>query len=109
MNLRLPSVKTDATLPTKGDGAGAVDFPRYTEVPDQRDSEANLGSRILSYIGLARKHKYLIIVVVAIFMFGGVIATMLTPKIYSASTTIKIDRSIPTVFKGQTAGAGSDY
>ena len=34
---------------------------------------------------------------------------MLTPKIYSASTTIKIDRSIPTVFKGQTAGAGSDY
>ena len=71
MNLRLPSVKTDATLPTKGDGAGAVDFPRYTEVPDQRDSEANLGSRILSYIGLARKHKYLIIVVIAIFMFGG--------------------------------------
>ena len=71
MNLRLPSVKTDATLPAKGDGAGAVDFPRYTEVPDQRDLEANLGSRILSYIGLARKHKYLIIVVVAIFMFGG--------------------------------------
>ena len=33
MNLHLPSVKTDATLPTKGDGAGAVDFPRYTEVP----------------------------------------------------------------------------
>ena len=109
MNLRLPSVKTDASLPMKGDGAGAVDFPRYTEVPDQRDSEANLGSRILSYIGLARKHKYLIIVVVAIFMFGGVIATMQTPKIYSASTTIKIDRSIPTVFKGQTAGAGSDH
>ena len=101
MNLHLPSVKTDATLPAKGDGAGAVDFPRYTEVPiDQSDSGADLGSRILNYIGLARKHKYLIIVVVAIFMFGGVIEpTMLTPKIYSASTTIKIDRSVPTVFK----------
>ena len=103
MNLHLPSVKTDATLPAKGDGAGAVDFPRYTEVPiDQSDSGADLGSRILNYIGLARKHKYLIIVVVAIFMFGGVIETMLTPKIYSASTTIKIDRSVPTVFKSSS-------
>lgn len=100
MNLRLPSVKIDATLPTKGDGAGAADFPRYTELPlGQRDSEANLGATILNYLGLARKHKYLIILVVAIFMFGGVIVTMLTPKIYSASTTIKIDRSVPTVFK----------
>jgi polysaccharide biosynthesis transport protein len=110
VNLLLPKVKTDATLPTKGDGAGAVDFPRYTEVPlGQSDSGADLGSRILNYIGLARKHKYLIIVVVVIFMFGGVIATMLTPKIYSASTTIKIDRSVPTVFKTQTSGAGTDY
>ena len=110
MNLRLPSVKIDATLPTKGDGAGAADFPRYTELPlGQRDSEANLGSTILNYLGLARKHKYLIILVVAIFMFGGVIVTMLTPKIYSASTTIKIDRSVPTVFKSRTAGAELDY
>ena len=110
LNLHLPNVKTGATLPTKGDGAGAVDFPRYTEVPlDQSDSGTNLGSRILNYIGLARKHKYLIIVVVAIFMFGGIIETMLTPKIYSASTTIKIDRSVPTVFKGQTAEAGTYY
>ena len=110
MNLHLPSVKTDATLPAKGDGAGAVDFPRYTEVPlDQSDSGADLGSRILNYIGLARKHKYLIIVVVAIFMFGGVIETMLTPKIYSASTTIKIDRSVPTVFKSRAADAETYY
>ena len=109
MNLRLPSVKTDATLPTKGDGTGAVDFARYTEVPGQRDWEADLTSRIFNYIGLALKHKYLIIVVVAIFMFGGLIMTMLTPKIYSASTTIKIDRSIPTVFKGQATEAGPDY
>ena len=106
MNSHLPSVKTDAILPTKGDGARAVDFPRYTEVPiDQSDSGADLGSRILNYIGLARKHKYLIIVVVAIFLFGGVIETMLTPKIYSASTTIKIDRSVPTVFKSRAAEA----
>ena len=108
MNLRLPSVKADATLPAKSDGTGAVDFARYTEVPGQPDWEADLSSRILNYIGLALKHKYLIIVVVAIFMFGGLIETMLTPKIYSASTTIKIDRSIPTVFKGQTGAAVSE-
>ena len=110
MNLRLPSVKTDVTLPTKGDGAGSVDFARYPEAPlGQGDSGADLGSRILNYIGLARKHRYLIIVVIAIFMFGGLIETMLTPKIYSASTTIKIDRSIPTVFKSQTTGVEPDY
>jgi polysaccharide biosynthesis transport protein len=45
--------------------------------------------------------------VIAIFMFGGVIETMLTPKIYSASTTIKIDRSVPTVFKSRAAEAES--
>ena len=108
MNLRLPSVNTDATLPTKSEGTGAVDFARYTEVPGPRDWEADLSSRILSYIGLALKHKYLIIIVVAIFMFLGLIETMLTPKIYSASTTIKIDRSIPTVFKGQTGTGASE-
>ena len=108
MNLRLPSVKADATLPAKSDGTGAVDLARYTEVPGQPAGEADLTSRILNYIGLALKHKYLIIVVVAIFMFGGLIETMLTPKIYSASTTIKIDRSAPTVFKGQTGAGASD-
>jgi polysaccharide biosynthesis transport protein len=110
VNLQLPNIKTGACLPAKGDGAGAIDFPRYTEVPlDQSDSGTDLGSRILNYIGLARKHKYLIIVIVAIFMFGGLIETMLTPKIYSASTTIKIDRSVPTAFKGRAAEAALDY
>jgi uncharacterized protein involved in exopolysaccharide biosynthesis len=109
LNLRLPSVKADATLPAKSDGTGAVDFARYTEVPGQPTGEADLTSRILNYIGLALKHKYLIIVVVAIFMFGGLIETMLTPKIYSASTTIKIDRATPSAFKSQNAEVGQDY
>jgi capsular exopolysaccharide synthesis family protein len=104
VNLHLPSVKTDATLPAKGDGAGPALSPGYTELPfDERASGADLSAKILLYIGLARKHKVLIIAVVAIFMFGGVIATMLTPKIYSASTTITIDRSVPKVFKSRAA------
>ena len=110
MNLHLPSVKADPSLPTKGDGAGAgtAVFSGYTELPfDERASGADLGSKILLYIGLARKHKILIIAIVAIFMFGGVVATMLMPKIYSASTTITIDRSVPKVFKGRTDEARS--
>jgi capsular exopolysaccharide synthesis family protein len=39
---------------------------------------------------------------VGIFLFGGIIVTLQTPKIYSASTTMKIDRSVPQVFKSQT-------
>jgi hypothetical protein len=89
----LPSVKTDASLPTKGDGAGAVDFPRYTELPlAQGDSAADLGSRIL-IISVWRSNININYCRGCIFMFGGLIETMLTPKIYSASTTIKIDRS----------------
>ena len=34
--------------------------------------------------------------------------TLLTPKIYTATTTINIDRAIPEVFKSQTAQVGSE-
>lgn len=110
MNLHLPNVKADPSLLTKGDGAGAgtVVYPGYTDLPfDGRASPDDLGSKVLLYIGLVRKHKILIIAIVAVFMFGGVIATMLTPKIYSATTTITIDRSVPKVFKGRSDEARS--
>jgi len=104
VNLHLPRVKTDETLPAKGDSAGPVDSPRYPELPlDPEGSQADPGSRLLNYVGLALKHKYLVAVVVAIFLFSGVIMTLQMPKIYSASTTVKIDRSVPQVFKSQTA------
>ena len=109
MNLYLPQAKADATLPATADRASVVDFPRYPEPPlDQSESEANLGQRVLHYFTLARKHKYLIIAVIAIFVFGGVIVTMLMPKIYTASTTIKIDRAVPQVFKSRSEQAGPD-
>ena len=41
--------------------------------------------------------------VVAIFLFGGVIMTLQMPKIYTASTTVEIGRSVPQAFKSQTA------
>ena len=42
MNLHLPSVKTDASLPTKGDGAGTAVFSGYTELPF---AERRIGGR----------------------------------------------------------------
>ena len=104
MNLYLPRVKTDETLPAKGDSAGPVVSPRYPELPlDPEGSQADLGSRLLNYVELALKHKYLATAVVAIFLFGGVIMTLQMPKIYTASTTVEIGRSVPQAFKSQTA------
>ncbi len=104
MNLQLPRLKSDETLPANSDGEGSVGYPRYPELPlDPDGSQADLGSKILNYIGLALKHKYLVTVVVAIFLFGGLIMTLQMPKVYSASTTVKIDRSVPQVFRSQTA------
>ena len=101
MNLHLPQLKTNETLPARADG-DAVGFPRYPEVPLDQDGTEILRSRLLYYISIALKHKLLVAAIVGIFLFGGFIKTLLTPKIYSATTTIKIDRSVPQVFKSQT-------
>ena len=69
-------------------------------LPHAEDSQDDLRARLLTYLGLAIKHKYLVAVVVGIALVGGVIVTLRTPKIYSASTTIKIDRAAPQVVKG---------
>ena len=74
------------------------DTPRL--LPHSEDAQDDLRGRLLTYLGLAIKHKYLVAVVVGIALVGGVIVTMRTPKIYSASTTIKIDRAAPQVVKG---------
>ena len=69
-------------------------------LPHSEDAQDDLRGRLLTYLGLAIKHKYLVPVVVGIALVGGVIVTLRTPKIYSASTTIKIDRAAPQVVKG---------
>lgn len=103
MNLHLLTPQPDEQLPANGNVERAVDLPGYAKpLVEQQDSQDDLRSKLLNYVGLALKHKYLITVIVGIFLFGGVIVALRTPKIYSASTTIKIDRSVPQVFKTQS-------
>ena len=54
---------------------------------------------MLKYIALGLKHRYLVSAICIVFLFGGFVNTMLTTKIYSAYTTIKIDRTVQTVVK----------
>ena len=76
-----------------------------------KNSQDGLRSKILKYVFLLFKHKYLVAAIVSLFLFAGVIVTLQMEKIYSATTSIKIDQSIPQVFKtqsGQTAQWSDD-
>jgi polysaccharide biosynthesis transport protein len=108
VNLHLPAAGPEDKLPSIGNGDHALELPGYPKpLFDQQTSQDDLRSKLLNYVGLALKHKYLITVILGIFLLGGVIVTLRTPKIYSASTTIKIDRSVPQVFKSQSTQAES--
>ena len=83
---------------------GAVGYPDYPTLPlDRENSQDDLRSKILHYLHLFLKHKYLATAIVCLFLFAGVIVTLQMQKIYSATTTIKIDQSVPLVFKTQSA------
>ena len=101
MNLHLPSAEPHETLPTSAERSGAIDFPYGPKGPaDKADQKDNLRFQLLKYIGLGLKHKYLVSAISIVFLFGGFVNTMLTTKIYSAYTTVKIDRSVQRVVKG---------
>ena len=102
VNLHLPSAEPHETLPTPAGRSGGVDFPYGPKgAADKDDSKDNSRSTLLKYLGLAVKHRYLVSSICIVFLFGGFISTMLTTRIYSASTSIKIDRAVPKVIKDQ--------
>lgn len=57
----------------------------------------------LKYFGLVLKHRMLAGAICVAFFFGGFIVTFLTPRIYTATTTIQIDRDAAKVIRGQDA------
>ena len=102
MNVYLPQTRSDETLPVKEDGGGALAYPDYPTLPlDRENSQDDLRSKIIHYLYLLLKHKYLVAAIVCVFLFAGVIVTLQMQKIYSATTTIKIDQYVPQVFKTQ--------
>jgi len=60
-------------------------------------TEGSQGLRLLEYWRIVYKHKWIIAACVAIALGIGLALTLLTPKLYTASTTIEIDRETANV------------
>jgi capsular exopolysaccharide synthesis family protein len=56
-----------------------------------------LRAMLFQVLGLAIKHRRLICLFALAGVLGGLVTTILTPRVYSASTVVKIDRSAPKV------------
>jgi len=99
---RFSSGATDDLTDFRGhEGIGDIYARQISARSGERSDE--LRAKLLFYVGLALKHRYLAIVIVGVFLCGGVFVTARTPKVFSAVTSIKIDRSVPQVIKDQAA------
>ena len=77
MNLYLPQARSEDALPVKDNGGGALDYPDYPTLPlDRESSQDGLRSKILHYLHLSWKHKYLVTAIVCLFLFAGVVVTL---------------------------------
>ncbi|HLY80551.1 MAG TPA: GumC family protein, partial [Caulobacteraceae bacterium] len=59
--------------------------------------DSGQGLRLLEYWRIVDKYKWLILAVVAVSLAVGVAITLITPKVYTASTTLEIDRETTNV------------
>jgi succinoglycan biosynthesis transport protein ExoP len=60
-------------------------------------TEGAQGLRLLEYWRIVYKHKWIIVAAVAVSLAVGLVATLLTPRVYTAITTIEIDRETSNV------------
>ncbi len=60
-------------------------------------TEGAQGLKLLEYWRIVYKHKWVIVAAVAVALAFGLVATLLTPRVYTASTTIEIDRETSNV------------
>ena len=97
----LPAPRSNEIQPRAAE-LGTLDLPYGgAAAPQPNNSENELRTTLLKYVRLALKHKILLAVTCAVFLFGGLISTLMTTKIYSGSTSIKIDRTVPRVINDQ--------
>ena len=102
MNVQLPR-SNRPSVPTIV-GQDEREFYGFGNLPPQFEgSQDHLRASLVNYIALAVKRKYLLTVILGIFLLGGLIITLNTPRIYNASTTIRIERSAPRVIRDQLA------
>ena len=69
----------------------------WEDVQFNEPAESSQGLRLLEYWRIVYKHKWLIAAAVIVALAAGFVATMLTPKVYTASTTLEIDREASNV------------
>ncbi|WP_018267148.1 GumC family protein [Methylosinus sp. LW4] len=96
------AVALDARQPERAIVAGR----RYSVAYDdyQMGAEQNSGaSSFLKYVGLFIKHRILVAAICAGAVLCGFVVTFLMPRIYTATTTIQIDREAAKVVRIQDA------
>ncbi|MBG0809349.1 polysaccharide biosynthesis tyrosine autokinase [Methylosinus sp. H3A] len=77
---------------------------RYPAVYDERLSgfdESSGASSFLKYVGLLVKHRILVAAICVSALLFGFVVTFLTPRIYTATTTIQIDREAAKIVRLQ--------
>ena len=64
--------------------------------------ESALKLLFIKYLNLALRYKLLIAAICIVALFAGFVITFLTPRLYTASTTIMIERAVPKVLSSQS-------
>ena len=67
-------------------------------------SAAQLRAMFFKCLHLVLKYKLLFAFFCCVSLLIGLVMTLLTPKIYSAATTVKIDRVVPRILNTQMSG-----
>jgi uncharacterized protein involved in exopolysaccharide biosynthesis len=73
--------------------------------PESGGEDSPLRAMLFNYLNLALKHRKLIAAFAGAAVLAGLVVTIITPRVYSASTVVKIDRAAPKVINSQIAQA----
>ena len=72
------------------------------EQPGFEARDSTLKLLLIKYLNLTLKHKFLIATICVVALFAGFVTTFLTTRLYTASTTVMIERAIPKVLSSQS-------
>ena len=104
MNFNRLTPGSSETLPALSSAGRGLDVTMRGQAGGEFEQRAtSIGAILLRYLGLASKYRYLIASFVSIALVIGFVATFMMPRIYSAATSVKIDRAAPKVLNNQSA------
>ena len=104
MNYHHLPVAPRASLPAFIDQARGLDTSyRGDSRPDLEARASQLRALLFKCLHLVLKYKLVFACVCCLSLLIGFVVTFLTTKIYSAATTVKIDRVVPKVVNTQTS------